>query len=149
MSKAMTYSLNSNCKDCEKCVERCPVGAIIIHRDIDGTRGEIDTGLCINCDYCGKLCDKNAVIDNNGKLAKYLPEEKWPLPAIDYDKCNGCMICLEICPEYILALSKPRFEGDLQGVALLLDEDKCMGCGLCADKCPVDAIKMVKRKCSK
>ena len=141
----MSYSLNSNCKDCEKCVERCPVGAIIIHKDIDSTRGEIDTGACVDCGYCGNLCDKEAVLDQNGKLVKPLPEEEWPLPVVDYDKCNGCMICLEVCPEYILALSKPRFEGDLQGVALLLDEEKCMGCALCAEKCPVDAIEMVKR----
>lgn len=141
----MTYSLNSNCKDCEKCVERCPVSAIIIHRDNADTYGEIDSGLCINCGLCGKLCEKNAVIDEKGKPAKYLPEEEWTIPVIDYNKCNGCMICLEICPEYILALSKPRFEGDLQGVALLLDEEKCIGCDLCADKCPVDAIKMVKK----
>lgn len=141
----MTYSLNSNCKDCEKCVERCPVGAIIIHRDNNSTSGSIDSGLCINCGYCGKLCDKGAVIDEKGKKVSPLPEEEWPLPKVDYDKCNGCMICLEICPEYVLALSKPRFDGDLQGVALLLDEEKCMGCGLCAEKCPVDAIEMVKR----
>lgn len=145
----MSYSLNSNCKDCEKCVERCPVGAIIIHKDIDSTYGEIDTGACIDCGYCGNLCDKEAVLDPSGKLVTPLPEEEWPLPEVDYNKCNGCMICLEVCPEYILALSKPRFEGDLQGVALLLDEEKCMGCGLCADKCPVDAIEMVKKKCSK
>ena len=141
----MSYSLNSNCKDCEKCVERCPVGAIIIHRDDNSTRGEIDKGACIDCGYCGNLCDKAAVLDADGKTVIPLPEEEWPLPEVNYDICNGCMICLEVCPEYILALSKPRFEGDLQGVALLLDEEKCMGCGLCADKCPVDAIEMVKR----
>ena len=141
----MLFRLNSNCIDCEKCVERCPVGAIIIHRDDNSTRGEIDSGLCIDCGYCGNLCDKGAVLDDKGRQVIPVPEEEWPLPKVDYDKCNGCMICLEICPEYVLALSKPRFEGDLQGVALLVDEEKCMGCGLCADKCPVDAIEMVKK----
>lgn len=141
----MTYRFNSNCTDCEKCVERCPAGAIIIHRDTDKIFGEIDEGLCINCGVCGRICQKDAVTDQNGKAAKFLPEDKWPIPLIDYDKCNGCMICLEICPEYVLALSKPRFEGDLQGVALLIDADKCTGCKLCFEKCPVDAVKMVDR----
>ena len=141
----MAYSFNSNCIDCEKCVERCPVGAIIINKDENSTRGVIDAGLCIDCGYCGNLCERGAVLDPNGKLVIPLPADKWPLPKVDYDKCNGCMICLEVCPEYVLALSKPRFEGDLQGVALLLDEDKCMGCGLCAEKCPVDAVEMVRK----
>ena len=145
----MTYSLNSNCRDCFKCVEKCPVGAVIVHKNTSGTYGVIDSGACVNCGYCGKICEKGAVIDEKGNRVSFVPKEEWELPVIDYDKCTGCMICLEVCPEYILALSKPLFEGDLQGVALLLDEDKCMGCGLCADKCPVDAIEMVKKKCSK
>lgn len=144
----MAYKFNSNCTDCEKCVEKCPVSAIMVKKDEGHLHCEVDSGLCIDCDVCGKLCEKAAVIDNKGALAEYVPEEQWPVAQIDYDSCTGCMICIEACPEYIMALSKPMFEGDLQGVALLLEPEKCTGCGICAESCPVQAIAMVKKDAS-
>ena len=86
-----------------------------------------------------------AVIDDKGKPAEYVPVSEWKLPAIDLDKCTGCMLCVEVCPEYALAVSKPRTPGDLYSIAFLAEEEKCMGCGMCAGRCPVSAIEMVKK----
>ena len=144
----MSYTFNSNCRDCDKCVAECPVAAVSVVNIGGHSVCRVDGGLCINCGVCGRVCEKNAVSDSSGKPVEYLPREQWPVAQIDYARCNGCMLCIEACPEYILTMSKPLFEGDLQGVAFLLSEEKCTGCGLCADSCPVQVISMGKRNAS-
>ncbi len=44
-----------NCRQCGRCIENCPQGAI----DVD--RGTIDTGKCLGCGNCFDLCPHNAV----------------------------------------------------------------------------------------
>lgn len=57
-------------------------------------------------------------------------------PVIDYDRCSGCLACLDICPE-----------GDLFGVqnkrAVMIEPARCIGHGVCVEACPTDAIKLV------
>ncbi|HWP97096.1 MAG TPA: mercury methylation ferredoxin HgcB [Syntrophomonadaceae bacterium] len=51
---------------------------------------------------------------------------------LDSDKCNGCGLCLEVCPHEVFSL---------QGRVLQIDDrDACMECGACALNCPFDAI---------
>lgn len=55
----------------------------------------------------------------------------------DAEKCNGCTLCVQICPASALELQnkvaqmRPR------------PHDECMFCGACQAICPADAIKMV------
>ncbi|MDO4573192.1 MAG: 4Fe-4S dicluster domain-containing protein, partial [Clostridia bacterium] len=63
-------------------------------------------------------------------------------------KCTGCMLCIECCPEYALALVKRGVDGDRFGMSFLVEPEACLGCGMCAASCPVTAITMVKRKLS-
>ncbi len=139
----MTYSFNEKCIDCEACAPHCSSGAIIVHRDGAHIHCEVDKDLCVSCGHCGKICEKGAVIDNFGKQARHMPKTKWKSPSIDLERCNGCMLCVESCPEYALAMSRPRTQGDVFSFAFLHESEKCMGCGMCADHCPVKAIKMV------
>ena len=52
--------------------------------------------------------------------------------AVDEEKCVGCGMCIEVCPQGVLVLEgkKVRIE-DLNG---------CMECGACAKNCPTEAL---------
>ena len=51
---------------------------------------------------------------------------------LDIEKCTGCGLCLEVCPQAVLAMDNGR--------AGIGDRDACMECGACAMNCPFDAI---------
>lgn len=61
----------------------------------------------------------------------------------DYKKCNGCGICVALCPVNALQLG-PVIEiaTGLDAPPVLIDLDKCVFCGMCAAFCPVDAYRM-------
>ncbi len=78
----------------------------------------------------------------------------------DPEACVLCNRCVDVCPEYCLALV-PLEELDLpeeeraalasraDGASLPLsamvkDDDRCIRCGLCAVRCPTDAMTMEK-----
>ncbi|HET8645372.1 MAG TPA: 4Fe-4S binding protein, partial [Vicinamibacteria bacterium] len=76
----------------------------------------------------------------------------------DPEKCVLCSRCVDICPEYCLAivpfdsLDLPPAEkaelaarteaGGLPLSAMIKDDDRCIRCGLCAVRCPTDAMTM-------
>jgi NADPH-dependent glutamate synthase beta subunit-like oxidoreductase len=76
----------------------------------------------------------------------------------DPEKCVLCNRCVDVCPEYCLALVpfddldldedtkaalRARTEADgLPLAAMLKDDEKCIRCGLCAIRCPTDAMTM-------
>ncbi|MEX0880329.1 MAG: FAD-dependent oxidoreductase [Thermoanaerobaculia bacterium] len=76
----------------------------------------------------------------------------------DPEKCVLCNRCVDICPEYCLALVPfeelelpeaeraalaARAEGDgLPLSAMVKDDARCIRCGLCAIRCPTDAMTM-------
>jgi NADPH-dependent glutamate synthase beta subunit-like oxidoreductase len=78
----------------------------------------------------------------------------------DPEKCVLCSRCVDICPEYCLALVpleeldlseevrselQARAEGNgLPLSAMIKDDDRCIRCGLCAVRCPTDAMTMEK-----
>ena len=55
-------------------------------------------------------------------------------PIIDYETCNVCGICRDVCPDSAI---------HVRDEAYIIDYDFCKGCGLCAVECPADAIEMV------
>ena len=60
--------------------------------------------------------------------------EKEPIIAeVDRDRCNGCRICISICPYDAIELSEGR---------AVVNEAKCEGCGACTAACPVGAIQL-------
>jgi ferredoxin len=78
----------------------------------------------------------------------------------DPEKCVLCNRCVDICPEYCLALVpfeelglpeaeerelRDRAAGNgLPLAAMIKDDDRCIRCGLCAVRCPTDAMTMEK-----
>jgi len=76
----------------------------------------------------------------------------------DPEKCVLCSRCVDVCPEYCLAIvpfeeldldaeSRSELERRAEGnglplSAMIKDDDRCIRCGLCAIRCPTDAMTM-------
>ncbi len=76
----------------------------------------------------------------------------------DPEKCVLCSRCVDVCPEYCLAIApleeldlpeeerrelERRAEGNgLPLSAMIKDDERCIRCGLCAIRCPTDAMTM-------
>jgi len=52
--------------------------------------------------------------------------------ALDVEKCNGCGMCIEVCPHEVFATEDHR--------VTIQDLDACMECGACALNCPTGAL---------
>ncbi len=57
-----------------------------------------------------------------------------PLVTVDKDKCDGCGLCVEVCPTSVFELKN--------GKAEVVDQSKCMLCYGCMPLCPREAIKV-------
>ncbi len=53
---------------------------------------------------------------------------------LDPKRCNGCGICITVCPHAVIALENRR--------ARIVDRDACMECGACSLNCPDQAISV-------
>jgi ferredoxin len=78
----------------------------------------------------------------------------------DPEKCVLCNRCVDVCPEYCLAivpfetldldegtraeLTTRAEAGGLPLSAMVKDDDRCIRCGLCAIRCPTEAMTMEK-----
>jgi 2-oxoglutarate ferredoxin oxidoreductase subunit delta len=62
---------------------------------------------------------------------------------IDIEKCKGCELCIDACPQVTLALA-PRINQKGYHFAIKV-QDNCTGCLNCALVCP-EAIISVYRK---
>jgi NAD-dependent dihydropyrimidine dehydrogenase PreA subunit len=51
---------------------------------------------------------------------------------LDARRCNGCRMCIEVCPHAVFAIEEKR--------ARVVDPDGCMECGACALNCPEQAL---------
>lgn len=135
----MVYFINEQCVGCTVCSTVCPVKAISGERK---QQHSINTKRCVACGVCGKVCPKGAIQDAEGKTVTNMPRSQWKKPAFDASICSACSICIDICTFKCVALTRPKYKGDLNVYAYLKDEKKCVGCGMCADACPLKVIKM-------
>jgi NADPH-dependent glutamate synthase beta subunit-like oxidoreductase len=78
----------------------------------------------------------------------------------DPEKCVLCNRCVDVCPEYCLAIvpfdalelddaTRAALAGraganGLPLAAMIKDDERCIRCGLCAIRCPTDAMTMEK-----
>jgi 2-oxoglutarate ferredoxin oxidoreductase subunit delta len=54
-------------------------------------------------------------------------------------RCKGCGLCVEYCPEKVLALSD-RFNQKGYHPPCVAAPEACVGCGFCEEVCPEFAI---------
>ena len=64
-----------------------------------------------------------------------------PQVVIDRDRCKGCEMCMNACPQKIIEMSR---EINVKGYfpAQIVDQPRCIGCRLCAVTCPDLAIEV-------
>ena len=63
----------------------------------------------------------------------------------DNEKCTGCGICVESCPEEAISLGPVgafRRGAIDYGSQILVDEQKCSYCGVCVVMCPFNAMNL-------
>jgi NAD-dependent dihydropyrimidine dehydrogenase PreA subunit len=53
---------------------------------------------------------------------------------LDTATCNGCGMCVNVCPHQVLSITERK--------AVIADKGACMECGACAVNCPVNAIQV-------
>jgi 4Fe-4S ferredoxin len=59
----------------------------------------------------------------------------------DYKRCNGCGICVQICPTKALELGPVHeIATGLDAPPVTMDLEKCTFCRMCSNLCPVHAI---------
>ncbi len=90
-------------------------------------------GIC-NCDYpdCSIIRYRlDYGLDNALIKGHYVA-------SVDYDKCNGCGVCVQRCQFGAL-----KFEITIDRVNI--DQYRCFGCGVCATGCPRGAISLADR----
>ena len=51
-----------------------------------------------------------------------------PRPIFDTEECIACSVCVDACPQNVLAVTD---------VVEIIDEEKCIGCGDCMEECPM------------
>ena len=134
-----SYTITDKCVGCTLCARNCPVKAIT--GELKGMH-HIDPDYCIRCGLCGKLCAKEAILDQYGQPVRKIDKKNWLKPVVNAETCAGCSVCIENCPKGCLALTAPKFHGDIRTIAELVKPEDCIGCGLCSKACPIIAIAM-------
>lgn len=62
---------------------------------------------------------------------------------VDTDRCKGCGLCVEACPQNVLALSS-EVNAKSYHYAEMAEPEKCVGCSACGYVCP-DAVLTIYR----
>ncbi|MCF6248702.1 MAG: FAD-dependent oxidoreductase [Desulfobacula sp.] len=56
------------------------------------------------------------------------------------DQCDGCALCIDVCPFHALSIQMPDKTKSENRVRVLIDPALCQGCGICAATCHKDGI---------
>jgi len=70
---------------------------------------------------------------------------------VQSDICNGCGICVTVCPTNTKMSKAEDFNVDTAKLAIfvsnglaIVDYDSCIACGICTKNCPVGSLAMVQ-----
>ena len=64
------------------------------------------------------------------------------LEASGAHRCNGCGICVRVCPSRCLRVETEGKGALLAVTAFEIARSSCIGCGICLEVCPENAIEM-------
>ena len=86
---------------------------------------------------------KDMDVQGSHIICTQISDESVKVLDYDYKACNGCGICVDLCPTKALQLG-PVIEiaTGLDAPPVLIDLEACVFCGMCAAFCPVRAYKM-------
>ncbi len=61
---------------------------------------------------------------------------------VDAERCNGCALCVRICPTQAMTLEKL----EPKSLLAVVEGQKCLDCTLCVVRCPTYAVAMKARE---
>lgn len=65
---------------------------------------------------------------------------------IDIERCKGCELCREACPQHVLQLAEAFNSKGYRPVVLIDPAHDCTGCALCAVMCPDACITVFREQ---
>ena len=71
-------------------------------------------------------------------MTSVLKRAERPLAIVHPDNCNGCGVCIDVCPFDSLSVAPGNTATYLGKV--IVDEKSCVGCRLCEEVCGWDGI---------
>lgn len=95
------------------------------------------------CNCCGCCCEA-MIAARRFAFMDPVHTSNW-LPAIDAEKCNGCIRCTDACPVEAMSLTSANHPRQPRRKRAKVDENLCLGCGVCVRNCRRDAIRLVPR----
>ena len=138
----------SKCIRCDQCIEVCPNHTLqpaALEAGWDSLFTPIldpfSGGCAYDCNRCGQVCPSGAIppLCLEGKRKAVIGKAE-----LNQQKCNGCMICKEVCP-YPGAIIETQYEHNgLTIKSPQLDNYHCVGCGICVFECPEPGAIMIK-----
>lgn len=69
--------------------------------------------------------------------------------SFDTDKCQGCGLCIMVCPKKILVINESKVNSRGHAPVEIIDENSCIQCALCAMMCPDCVIEVGGKKWNK
>lgn len=64
---------------------------------------------------------------------------------VDTERCKGCALCVNACPQDVIALAKKVNVNGYPFVEVVY-QDNCVGCASCAIVCPDGCITVYRKK---
>lgn len=143
----------AKCIRCGRCMKICPTSALqpsFLEGGLEGIwtpRLIPRIGYCdYSCTACGNVCPSGAIpsLSLSEKRRKVIG-----IAYADWNRCIGCMLCLEVCPVPGKAIIETEeFLSEIDGFVKrpLVIVDMCIGCGLCEYNCPVPGEGAIRVK---
>lgn len=65
---------------------------------------------------------------------------------VNADRCKGCQLCVEACPQHVIALAPRRVNVHGYPYVEAARLDQCIGCASCGIVCPDGCITVYRKK---